>query len=60
MTEGRKEFCVLAVAMALAGEIRIDVAVARPSSPHRPRWRQQRPLFASQEQLADELLACTP
>jgi hypothetical protein len=57
MTDGRKEFCVLAVAMTLAGEIRIDVATAR-GSPRRPSPR--RPRFASQEQLPMELAACTP
>jgi hypothetical protein len=55
MTEGRKEFCVFAAAMALAGEIRIDI-VAAGNAPRRPRWRQH-PKFASQEQLATELVA---
>ena len=57
MTDGRKEFYVLAVAMTLAGEIRIDVAAAR-GSPRRP-W-PRRPQFGSQEQLPIELAACTP
>ena len=55
MTEGRKEFWVLAEAMALAGEIRIDVAEARASS----RWRQRRQ-FASRERFAIEPVARTP
>jgi hypothetical protein len=57
MTDGRNEFCILAVAMSLAGEIRIDVATAR-GSPRR-QW-SRRPQFASHEQVSIELSACTP
>ena len=49
------KFLVFAAAMALAGEIRIDI-VAAGNARRRPRWRQP-PQFASQEQLATELVA---
>jgi len=54
MTDGRKQLRLLGVAMALAGEIRIDVALAGTSP------RRQRRQFASREQLPTELVACTP
>jgi hypothetical protein len=57
MTGGRNEFCILAVALSLAGEITIDAATAR-GSPRR-QW-SRRPQFASHEQISIELTACTP
>jgi hypothetical protein len=57
MTGVRNVFCILAVALSLAGEITIDAATAR-GSPRR-QW-SRRPQFASHEQISIELTACTP
>jgi hypothetical protein len=57
---GRKEYCILAVATALAGGIGIDVdvAVAKVSvTKLRPSGRRRGAHFASQGQLDQELMA---